>query len=518
MAAYRVAAVIKNPSDEDEFLVVRQSPPPPLQEEEYGRYVDSDLWDLPSAPLTPLAGDRRSDAAAVEGADSVSEKLDLAKFDLGSALHQVLMQVGPIIAINGKWVLLKYVEEAEFGPERFVNTLFVLGSIENKGDPLQETCKWMSNECALKLLLEVKPCASRLGPLVVSGLLTHSVVPSNLTDATMLPCQEYPPGITLVPMKSRTTVPFRTTNLVIVHPDKAVNALSDSSFVTSGDTLIMDPGCCSQFHKKLADLVASLPRKLVVFVTHHHYDHIDGLSVVQRCNPDAILLAHENTMNRIGKGNWSRGYIKITGGEKICIGGQQLEVISAPGHTDGHLALLHISTNSLIVGDHCVGQGSALLDFTAGGNMKDYFNTTYKFLDTSPHVLIPMHGRINLWPKRMLCGYLKHRRDREASILKVIEDGAETLSDIIGKSYGDIDIKLWIPASSNVRLHVDHLAYQQKLPKDFSMKKFRASCTFHFAFQFIWRYMKTKMSATMLVAVGVAGLAIAYAMRKKFNA
>nr|CAD1838144.1 unnamed protein product [Ananas comosus var. bracteatus] len=190
--------------------------------------------------------------------------------------YQVLMQVGPIIAINGKWVLLKYVEEAEFGPEPFVNTLFVLRSIENKGDPLQETCKWMSNESALKLLLEVKPCASRLGPLVVSGLLTHSVVPSNLTDATMLPCQEYPPGITLVPMKSRTSVPFRTTNLVIVHPDKAVNALSDSSFVTSGDTLIMDPGCCSQFHKKLADLVASLPRKLVVFVTHHHYDHIDG--------------------------------------------------------------------------------------------------------------------------------------------------------------------------------------------------------------------------------------------------
>lgn len=27
-----------------------------------------------------------------------------------------------------------------------------------------------------------------------------------------------------------------------------------------------------------------------------------GLSVVQQCNPDAIVLAHENTMRRIGKG------------------------------------------------------------------------------------------------------------------------------------------------------------------------------------------------------------------------
>ncbi|MQL74344.1 hypothetical protein Taro_006705, partial [Colocasia esculenta] len=96
----------------------------------------------------------------------------------------------------------------------------------------------------------------------------------------------------------------------------------------------------------------------------------------------------------------------------------------------------------------------------------DYFQTTYRFLDLSPHVIIPMHGRINFWPKRMLCGYLKHRRDRELSILNVIEDGAETLFDIIVRTYSDVDVKLWLPASSNVRLHVDHLASQGKLPKE----------------------------------------------------
>ena len=38
---------------------------------------------------------------------------------------------------------------------------------------------------------------------------------------------------------------------------------------------------------------------------------------------------------------------------------------------------------------------------------QDYFDTTYKFMELSPHVLIPMHGRVNMWPKHMLCGYLK---------------------------------------------------------------------------------------------------------------
>lgn len=38
---------------------------------------------------------------------------------------------------------------------------------------------------------------------------------------------------------------------------------------------------------------------------------------------------------------------------------------------------------------------------------QDYFQTTYKFLELSPHALIPMHGRVNMWPKHMLCGYLR---------------------------------------------------------------------------------------------------------------
>ncbi|KAL6010841.1 hypothetical protein ACLOJK_001283 [Asimina triloba] len=59
----------------------------------------------------------------------------------------------------------------------------------------------------------------------------------------------------------------------------------------------------------------------------------------------------------------------------------------------------------------------------------------------------------------------RHRRDRESSILKIIESGGETLFDIVAKVYANVDITLWLPASSNVRLHLDFLAYQDKLPK-----------------------------------------------------
>lgn len=84
--SYRLAAAITVPST-GEFLVVRQPRPPSPPEEDYQRFVDSDLYDLPSAPLKPLAGDARSEVG-IAAADSVAH-LDLSRLDVSAALDQV---------------------------------------------------------------------------------------------------------------------------------------------------------------------------------------------------------------------------------------------------------------------------------------------------------------------------------------------------------------------------------------------------------------------------------------------
>ncbi|XVF44199.1 hypothetical protein PTKIN_Ptkin02bG0101700 [Pterospermum kingtungense] len=337
----------------------------------------------------------------------------------------------------------------------------------------------MSTESCFNWLLEVKPCNDRVGPLVVVGLINDSMPSAAQKLPLTLHYQEYPPGVILVPMQSRTAKPFHTTNLVIFAPQNVSDTSEDSSFVCHGDALIVDPGCQHEYHEELKQIVACLPKKLIVFVTHHHRDHVEGLSIIQKCNPNATLLAHKNTMHRIGKGDWSLPYTSISGEEDILVGGQRLTVIFAPGHTDGHMALLDVSTNSLIVGDHCVGQGSAFLDITSGGNMSEYFQTSYKFIELSPHALISMHGRVNLWPKNMLCGYLKNRKSREESILKAIENGAETLFDVVANVYSGVDRSFWVAAASNVRLHVDHLAQQKKLPQRASPWKISETVWLH---------------------------------------
>lgn len=60
--------------------------------------------------------------------------------------------------------------------------------------------------------------------------------------------QEYPTGVILIPMGSRTAKPFHTTNLVVFAPENVPNASKDNQLIVYGDALIVDPGCLSKFH------------------------------------------------------------------------------------------------------------------------------------------------------------------------------------------------------------------------------------------------------------------------------
>uniref|UniRef100_A0A1J3CNB3 Beta-lactamase-like protein 2 n=1 Tax=Noccaea caerulescens TaxID=107243 RepID=A0A1J3CNB3_NOCCA len=516
MGNLKLAVVIESPSDDAEFLLEKQKRPAKFGDEDYDSFVDSDLWDLPSTDLPVLESGIRS-GFDVSLAESCSEEVDLKDFDVESTLNRLLANLGFEFSDVGEWRFVRYVEEPEFGPDASVRTCFIAGKLLNADPSFQDNHKWMNMGACVDSLIDVKPGSDRVGLLVLLGL-GDSSMKQRLSPSQ--PVQEYPPGVMIVPMRSRTLKPFKTTNLVVFAPENGSGDHHETDFVAYGDALIVDPGCHSKLHAELKKIVGALPRKLIVFVTHHHRDHIGGLSAIQESNPDAILVAHVKTRNRIN--SWSGNYTPVSGGENIYVNGQRLSVIFAPGHTDGHMALLHTSTHSLIVGDHCVGKGSAFLDIRSGGNMTEYFETTYKFLDLSPNVVIPMHGRVNVWPKNMLCGYLKNRRSREESILKATENGAQTLYDIVSNVYSGVDRSYWLAASSNVRLHIDNLAVQNKLPKGFSIKKFKASCGLCFLIRWIPGYIISRKPfkinksgfITSLIAAG-AGYFLLYVSKRK---
>lgn len=88
MATYNLALVLKNALNDAQFLLLKQTRPPKFGHEEYDSFVDSDLWDLPSTKLNFLDGDLEP-RMVIEGMESFSEKMNLGKFDIASAINRV---------------------------------------------------------------------------------------------------------------------------------------------------------------------------------------------------------------------------------------------------------------------------------------------------------------------------------------------------------------------------------------------------------------------------------------------
>ena len=52
-------------------------------------------------------------------------------------------------------------------------------------------------------------------------------------------------------MRSRTLKPFQTTNLVLISKFEALEDKEIPSYAAYGDALLVDPGCCSEFHSEV---------------------------------------------------------------------------------------------------------------------------------------------------------------------------------------------------------------------------------------------------------------------------
>jgi glyoxylase-like metal-dependent hydrolase (beta-lactamase superfamily II) len=143
----------------------------------------------------------------------------------------------------------------------------------------------------------------------------------------------------------------------VVGPDSysfEVNAFA----VRRGDSIavvdtLMRPDHCQLILDALARANASATDISWIVLTHHHPDHTGGLAELARRAPQAQILCGAGDLATI-QASTGMAVEAVGSGEEVM----GFEVISAPGHTPGHLCLFDPITSTMLLSDAAANSGS----------------------------------------------------------------------------------------------------------------------------------------------------------------
>ncbi|KPA20982.1 Hydroxyacylglutathione hydrolase [Shimia sp. SK013] len=137
------------------------------------------------------------------------------------------------------------------------------------------------------------------------------------------------------------TIPCLSDNYAfLIHDDK------------SGDTALVDAPEPGPILDTLSDRGWTLSH---VLLTHHHWDHVDGLADVLAQHPAKVVGATADA------GRLPPLDISVTEGDSVTIGGEAAQIIDVSGHTMGHIAFYFPATGAVFTADSLMALGCGRL-------------------------------------------------------------------------------------------------------------------------------------------------------------
>ncbi len=144
--------------------------------------------------------------------------------------------------------------------------------------------------------------------------------------------------------------------------------------------------------------------------THSHFDHVSGNAQIKE-KTGAVLCIYESGADVLETGDdrkaladWFNGTlseisvdVRLSDGQKIDLGGINLEVIHTPGHTEDSICLYEPETKSLFSGDTVFADGVGRTDLP-GGSLQDLKESLERLMDLHSTrgvaIIYPGHGPV----------------------------------------------------------------------------------------------------------------------------
>ncbi len=120
----------------------------------------------------------------------------------------------------------------------------------------------------------------------------------------------------------------------------------------SGQTALVDVPEAAPILAALAEQGWTLSH---ILLTHHHYDHVEGLAEVLARHPALVVGAHADA-HRLPPLD-----IAVNEGDTVQIGADSVRVIDVPGHTLGHIAFHIPASDAVFTADSLMALGCGRL-------------------------------------------------------------------------------------------------------------------------------------------------------------
>ncbi len=187
------------------------------------------------------------------------------------------------------------------------------------------------------------------------------------------------------------------------------NPISVNTFVLSddsGECAVIDCGCYNddEFGELTALLEGQGLKPVLLLNTHCHLDHIFGdILMLEKYGLRAVCHRDDlyNRKRAVDHARMFGLYMEhppdpggfLSGGDKVCFGNTELEVIHVPGHSPGSLAFYSKEDKTVFTGD-ALFEGSIGRSDLPGGNHETLLNNIREKLFVLPAdtVAWPGHG------------------------------------------------------------------------------------------------------------------------------
>jgi glyoxylase-like metal-dependent hydrolase (beta-lactamase superfamily II) len=239
-----------------------------------------------------------------------------------------------------------------------------------------------------------------------------------------------------------------------------------SHIVGEGRVAIIDPGPDDEAH--IAALLDAVRGETVthIFVTHTHRDHSPAVPRLKQATGATVYAEgphrparpmHRDEPPRKESNDLDfRPDVALKDGETVAGDGWALQAVATPGHTANHMAFAWRERSLAFVGDHVMGWSTTII-VPPDGAMIDYMASLAKLAARPEQLYFPSHGPEIPEGPRFTRFMIRHRKAREASILRRLAKGDADIPSIVRASYIGIDPRLVNAAGYSVLAHLEDM-------------------------------------------------------------